>query len=462
MPAGCRINLQRELAGRRWQQRQPAAAAAEAAGGLSRQRVCAAAARLTGWCVAGGAGEGTAVCYLWQQWVRVDEALWALPGQTCNLFVCVRAGQMMQLLLLVHRQQVSEHVSVCWLLICRVPLELHHTMVQGSRTFRCSLLFKHGAHGNSGSSPSQEQEQQLVTVTVQEVGRRWALLVCLLPFLCSSLTPGGGLQLHATSSILTTTCVLCPCSCVHLPVCQDSLQHVHQLVQLLQAVEGQQPQPLAAGSYSFGSEAASAVPVAAPAAAATDSSPPGSDLQPPAPPLANESTPQQQQLVADAASSAMDAAETAAADGSTSGPTATAAAAASAGSADASTGEQGSSTPAVAPEVLFAAISSSKSFSEGFTFAHAAAADALSAAERQVFQLPHLCCLWQKLPVYAASKQRQYVQGVYGLQEDLTDDAAVLQTELLPEVQQEVQVRTASSQVARHGPSLTLPHCKCM
>lgn len=310
----------------------------------------------------------------------------------------------------------------------------------------------------------------MVTVTVQEVGRRWALLVCLLPLLRSSLIPRGGLQLHVTRSILTTTCVLRPCSCVHLPVCQDSLQHVHQLVQLLQAVAGQQQQPLAAGSYSVGPDAAPAVPVAAPppppapAAAATDSSPPGPDLQPTAPP--DESTPppqqQQQQLVAAAASSAVDAAEALAADGSASGPTATAAAAASAGPTDASTGDQGSSTPAVAPEVLFAAISSSKSFTEGFTFAHAAAADALSGAERQVFQLPHLCCLWQKLPVYAASKQRQYVQGVYGLQEDLTDDAAVLQTELLPEVQQEVQVRTVSSKVVCHGPSLTLPHCTAL
>jgi hypothetical protein len=175
-------------------------------------------------------------------------------------------------------------------------------------------------------------------------------------------------------------------------------------------------------------------------------------LQPPVvPPPAVDSTPHEQQhpqqpLVPDAASSAVKAAE-AAADRSAPDPTA-AAAAASATPTDANTGEQGSSTPAVAPEVLFAAISNSKSLREGFTFAHAAAADALSAAERQVFQLPHLCALWQKLPVYAAAKQRQYVEGVYGVQEDLTEDEAVLQTELFSEVQQEVQVRTAGSIVS--------------
>lgn len=41
----------------------------------------------------------------------------------------------------------------------RRPLELHHTVLAGSRTFKCSLMYNPGP-------------QQLVTVTVQEVGRR--------------------------------------------------------------------------------------------------------------------------------------------------------------------------------------------------------------------------------------------------------------------------------------------------
>lgn len=43
---------------------------------------------------------------------------------------------------------------------CRCPLELHHTVLQGSRTFKCSLVYQPGPG-------------QLVTVMVQEVGRRW-------------------------------------------------------------------------------------------------------------------------------------------------------------------------------------------------------------------------------------------------------------------------------------------------
>jgi hypothetical protein len=105
-------------------------------------------------------------------------------------------------------------------------------------------------------------------------------------------------------------------------------------------------------------------------------------------------------------------------------------------------------------EALFATIEGSSSINEGFAFAHAAAAEALSAAgsadgstaqqqQQRMFQLPHLCCMWGKLPQYAARMQRDMLgPEMYG-DEDAVSDEEVLSRELLPEVQQELQVRLA-------------------
>jgi hypothetical protein len=58
-----------------------------------------------------------------------------------------------------------------------------------------------------------------------------------------------------------------------------------------------------------------------------------------------------------------------------------------------------------------------------------------------MFQLPHLCCMWGKLPQYAARMQRDMLgPEMYGDEEAVTD-AEVLGRELLPEVRQELQVR---------------------
>jgi hypothetical protein len=111
--------------------------------------------------------------------------------------------------------------------------------------------------------------------------------------------------------------------------------------------------------------------------------------------------------------------------------------------------------PSTAPEVLFAAISSSITLKEGFTFAHAAASEAFpgsgSSARRQpMFQLPHLCCLWKKLPAYAASAQRQVLQ----LGPEIADADILAGPALDPEAQQELQVSGSGATVV----ILQLPH----
>lgn len=68
-----------------------------------------------------------------------------------------------------------------------MPLELHHTVMQGSRTFKCSLVYitaganssssNDGSDSNGSSTAAAHQQQPVtVTVTVQELGRRWVPL----------------------------------------------------------------------------------------------------------------------------------------------------------------------------------------------------------------------------------------------------------------------------------------------
>lgn len=95
-----------------------------------------------------------------------------------------------------------------------------------------------------------------------------------------------------------------------------------------------------------------------------------------------------------------------------------------------------------APEVLFDAINSSSVLKDGFKFAHAAAAESLgsssSSSASRVFQLSHLCLLWQKLPSYAAGLQREVLQ----VGPDVEDEEVLMSAgPLYPEAQQELQVR---------------------
>lgn len=59
---------------------------------------------------------------------------------------------------------------------CSRPLELHHTVLHGSRTFKCSLVFSPPSQGSSNSAELGHHQSHLVTVTVQEVGRRCVVL----------------------------------------------------------------------------------------------------------------------------------------------------------------------------------------------------------------------------------------------------------------------------------------------
>jgi hypothetical protein len=77
LPAGVRPQHTRQCAWRQQRHRPPAA---EAAGDVGRQRVCAAAAGCAVWGAAGGAAEGSAVCGNWQWRVslRLLEGMWGV------------------------------------------------------------------------------------------------------------------------------------------------------------------------------------------------------------------------------------------------------------------------------------------------------------------------------------------------------------------------------------------------
>lgn len=62
----------------------------------------------------------------------------------------------------------------------RKPLELHHTILQGSKSFRCSLVYdptagpisSTGGSGGAAVAGLASGPQQQVEVTVHELGRR--------------------------------------------------------------------------------------------------------------------------------------------------------------------------------------------------------------------------------------------------------------------------------------------------